>query len=169
MLYVCSLAEAPTHAAQLSVTHMVSMLGDDPFPETPAGVPERQHLKLNFHDIPNPEADRIAPATPHIEEFIDFGTAWDRSGPLLIHCYAGISRSMAAALTLMCLYNRGREQEAARLLRAQAPHASPNPRMIAIADFLLACDGRLMGAAAAIGSVPYQGPGGLVQLPIEIT
>ncbi len=169
MLYVCSLAEMPAHAVRLSVTHVVSMLGDDPFPETPAGMRRERHLKLNFHDIPEPMPGHIAPAAEHMEELIDFGDAWGRTGPLLIHCYAGISRSMAAALTVMCFYNRGRELEAAQVLRARAPHASPNPRMIAFADDLLACDGRLIEAAAAIGSAEYRGPGGLVQLPVDLS
>ncbi len=43
MIYVCSLAELPVLMADLRPTHIVSMLGDEPFPATPNGVGD--HLR----------------------------------------------------------------------------------------------------------------------------
>jgi len=69
------------------------------------------------------------------------------TGMLLIHCEAGISRSTATALIIYaCWLGPGRENEAMRRVGAQRPYAFPNPRMVAIADELLALDGRLLQA-----------------------
>ena len=69
------------------------------------------------------------------------------SGTLLIHCEAGISRSTATALIMYaCWLGRGREDEAMQRVIAQRPFSSPNRRMVALADKLLALDGRLLQA-----------------------
>ena len=100
---------------------------------------------------------------------LDFATAWDRQGPMLVHCYAGVSRSTAAALIILCQYNPGREMEAALALRWAAPHAKPNLRMIAIADQLLKCDGNLIDAVEAMGPGSYAGgQTPLVELPLSL-
>jgi predicted protein tyrosine phosphatase len=69
------------------------------------------------------------------------------SGTLLIHCEAGVSRSTATALIMYaCWLGRGREDEAMRRVIAQRPYAIPNRRMVALADSVLALDGRLLQA-----------------------
>jgi predicted protein tyrosine phosphatase len=67
------------------------------------------------------------------------------SGTLLIHCEAGMSRSTATALVIYaCWLGRGSEDEAMRRVIAKRPGAVPNRRMVALADRLLALDGRLL-------------------------
>ncbi len=168
MIYVCSLAELPALTAGLRPTHIVSMLGDDPFPATLEWLATDRHLKLRFHDIAEPIPGFLAPQVEHLEALITFGTAWNKAGPLIIHCYAGVSRSTAAALTILCLYNQGREEKAAQVLRERAPHAQPNQRVIAITDRLLGCDGRLVDAVKTIGPAQILGLGSLVQLPADL-
>ncbi len=69
------------------------------------------------------------------------------SGTLLIHCEAGVSRSTATALIMYaCWLGRGSEDEAMRRVIAQRSFAIPNRRMVALADNLLASDGRLLQA-----------------------
>jgi len=69
------------------------------------------------------------------------------SGTLLIHCEAGISRSTATALIIYaCWLGRGHEDEAMERVITQRPYAIPNRRMVALADNLLALDGRLLQA-----------------------
>jgi predicted protein tyrosine phosphatase len=136
---------------------MVSLLGDDAFPVSPPGVALGNHLKLRFHDIADPMPGMVAPREDHLATIIEFAERWDQAGAMIIHCYAGVSRSTAAALVVLCRINRGREAEAVRLLRAHAPQALPNRRMIAQADLLLACDGRL---AAAVEAMPFPDPYG---------
>ena len=62
---------------------------------------------------------------------------------MLVHCYAGVSRSTAAALIALAIRAPRREEEAVRALSDAAPHAYPNRRIIALADGLLGLDGRL--------------------------
>lgn len=169
VLYVCSLAEVARHAEALRPAHMVSLLGEEAFPVTPPGIADAQHLRLRLHDIAEPAEGYIAPAEIHIRDLLAFGHAWDRSSPMIVHCYAGISRSTAAALTLMALYNPGHEAAAARLLRERARHAQPNRRMIAIADRLLGAEGRLVEAVAAIGPGDFVNGGHLFELPAMLS
>jgi predicted protein tyrosine phosphatase len=71
---------------------------------------------------------------------------------ILIHCHAGISRSTAAAYALACQQaGPGHEADLAMTLRALSAAATPNPRMIALADDLLGREGKMISAIRAIG------------------
>ena len=71
---------------------------------------------------------------------------------MLIHCYAGVSRSTAAAYIAACRLSPHRdEHEVARALRAASPTATPNLRFVALADERLGRGGRMVAAVAAIG------------------
>ena len=166
MIHVCAWRAVDTHVRTVSATHVVSLLGVEGRPDTPGGIAPERHLDIEVDDIANPAAGYIAPGEAHIARLIDFARDWDRSGPMIVHCYAGVSRSTAAALTVMCLYNEGREYEAARLLRDRAPHAQPNRRLVLLADRYLGLDGRLIDAVAGMGSAtPYDGQARTIDLP----
>jgi len=165
VIHVCGLAALASLTTELQPTHMVSLLGDDPFPGTPGSIVPDGHLKLHMHDISEPMAGFIAPERDHLESLLDFARRWQRAGPLVIHCYAGVSRSTAAALVVLCSYNQGREDEAARLLRERAPHAYPNRRMIELADDLLACGGRLREAVDNMPAADFLAPLKSIELP----
>ncbi len=168
MIHVCGLAALPTLTQELMPTHMVSLLGDDPFPATPESVVLDGHLKIQMHDISERQPGYIAPELEHLEDLLAFAERWRQAGPLVIHCYAGISRSTAAALLVLCYYNRGREREAVHLLRQRAPHAYPNQRMIALADDLLGCDGRLQEAVDTMPAPDFLAPLRSVELPARL-
>src|ERR1043165_200951 len=71
----------------------------------------------------------------------------ERSGRVVIHCQAGISRSTAAATIFYAvLLGEGREDEAIARVLAAREVAIPNRRMIRIAEELLGRDGRLIAA-----------------------
>ncbi|TIW69787.1 MAG: protein tyrosine phosphatase, partial [Mesorhizobium sp.] len=77
---------------------------------------------------------------------------WDRAKPLVVHCYAGISRSTASAYIIAAALAPKRDEvELAQTLRTLSPSATPNPRLIAVADALLGRDGRMIAAIEAIG------------------
>ena len=66
---------------------------------------------------------------------VKFARDWDRKAPLLIHCWAGISRSTAAAFITLCALNPDIEElELARALRRASPTAYPNRLLVALAD-----------------------------------
>ena len=83
---------------------------------------------------------------------MEFAQNWDRAKPMLIHCWAGISRSTAAAYIITCLLNPERDEaEIANTLRAASPSATPNARLISVADEILGRNGRMVEAISAIG------------------
>lgn len=160
MIYVCNLEEMPRHAESLRPSHLVSLNNPDELPQTPPGVRPSRHLRIAMHDITDPVDDHIHPEVEHVEALVAFLQGWSREGPLLIHCYAGVSRSMAAALIALRLHVFDDPASAARRLRAAAPHARPNRRIIELADPLLGAGGRLVAGLADMGdALPViQGP-----------
>jgi predicted protein tyrosine phosphatase len=94
----------------------------------------------------------VHPTEAHVEKLIEFVTAWDRSAPIVVHCYAGISRSTAGAFITACALNPKRDEAGiARAIRAFSPTAQPNIRLVALADELLGRNGRMTDAIRAIG------------------
>jgi predicted protein tyrosine phosphatase len=72
---------------------------------------------------------------------------------------------MASAFIALVLKARGREIGAARSIRAAAPHAHPNHRIVALADEILGLEGRLIAAREAMGPAEPMMHGPLVRLP----
>ncbi len=71
---------------------------------------------------------------------------------MVIHCWAGISRSTAAAFISVCALRPERnEATVAKALREASPSATPNARLVAVADAMLGRKGRMIEAIAAIG------------------
>jgi predicted protein tyrosine phosphatase len=152
MIHVCSLARLHATVERTGARHVVTLLGDESALERPARVAPKDHLWLRLHDITEPMEGYIAPDAAHIETLIEFVRGWDRSAPLVVHCFAGISRSTAAAFVAVCALNPQRDETAiAAGLRRVSPTALPNPRIVSLADNLLDRDGRMVSAIAAIG------------------
>lgn len=151
MIYVCSLREMPAHAHALRPHGLVSLVTPPEQPPTPAGLPADRHLRVDIDDICAPCAGAILPCAAHIRTVLDGVAAWPEDSPILIHCVAGVSRSMATALITAVARAPGQEAELAQSLRAIAPHAQPNRLMIELGDESLGCQGRLVRAVAAMG------------------
>ena len=167
MIYVCNLHEMPKHVEVVRPSHLVSLVTSVEQPPTPDGILVERHLRIEVDDIIEPMPGAILPERHHVESLIEFLTIWQHDdAPLLIHCVAGISRSMASALIALVLKAGGRESEAARLVRTAAPHAHPNHRIIALADEILGLEGRLIGARDAMGPATALMHGPLVRLPL---
>ena len=109
-------------------------------------------LLLSMHDIVEERDGMTAPASHHVEALLAFAEAWDRKRPLAINCYAGISRSTAAAYIIACALGPSRdEEELAATLRGLSPSATPNIRLVALADDILGRRGRMTAAIRGIG------------------
>ena len=131
---------------------MVTLLRDVHLVRRPGTVRFGNHLVLAIDDISVPLEGYTLPADEHVIELIRFVKAWDRTAPLVIHCFAGISRSTAAAYVTACALNPRRDEvEIARLLRNASATATPNARIIALADQALGRNGRMCAAIEAIG------------------
>src|SRR5262249_18300713 len=99
-----------------------------------------------------PLAECVAPNADHVARIIAFAQAWGGEGHMVVHCWAGISRSTAAAFTALCAINPDAPEEAiAFALRRASPTAYPNRLFIRLADEALARDGRMVRAIEAIG------------------
>ena len=167
MIYVCNLHEMPGHCLALTPSHLVSLVAPGELPPTPDGIQLERHLRLEVHDISEALDGHVLPEAEHVQQLVEFMRAWSHAdGPLLIHCFAGISRSMAAALIGLVVKAGGREREAAQLIRQNAPHAWPNARIIALADEILGCEGRLIAARKAMGPAELALAAPLVRLPL---
>ena len=167
MIYVCNLHEMPSHVQALGPTHLVSLVAPGEMPPTPAGIELERHLRIEIHDISEPLDGHVLPEAEHLAEVIDFLRAWSHDdGALLVHCVAGISRSMAVALIALVIKAGGRELEAAQALRKAAPHAWPNTRIIALADQILGCRGAPGRGARGDGAGELTLPTPLVRLPL---
>lgn len=158
-----------THVESLTLSerpaYILSVIGADYMPATPAGYDPARHIKLAMHDIVEQEFDMVPPAKQDAARIIEIARGWDRQAPLLVHCWAGVSRSGAAALMTMAALNPGREMEAAQLMRARSSWAWPNPLLLEYADDLLKCDGRLMAAARALSPANLAAQGEPYRLP----
>lgn len=152
MIHVCSLARLQETVADTGARHVVSLIGDEVRLERPASVAPENHLWLRLHDISTPLDGYILPGEAHVAELIGFVRGWDRRAPLVVHCFAGISRSTASAFTAVCALNPQRgEDNIAQALRRASPTATPNSRIVALADRLLHRDGRMIAAIETIG------------------
>lgn len=151
-IWICSLDAAPQLVRQLRPSRVVSLLSPyDTFP-TFEGFGADIHLQVPIHDIVDDIGDWRAPDLSDAESVIKFVQPWDRAAPLLIHCWAGISRSTASAFITACLHNpQTDEHEIAAAIRAASPTASPNRRLVAHADALLGRNGRMNRAVDSIG------------------
>lgn len=169
MIHICAWRALDRYVETVAATHVVSLLGIEGRPQRPASIDPVRHLDLEMDDIAAHIAGYAAPNEAQVAQLLDFGRTWNMTGPMVVHCYAGVSRSTAAALAVMCLYNEGREYEVARLLRERAPHAQPNRRIVQLTDRALGLDGRLIDAVAAIGAAtPYDGRARTVELPARL-
>ena len=133
-------------------SHLVSLLSPQYMISTPDGFDPGRHLKLGVNDVSDPAHAEHPPGRDHIDRLIAFARGWDGNAPLLIHCWAGISRSMASAYTVLCdRLGGGRETEIALAIRRRAPHASPNILLVRHADDALGRGGRMVAALGAMG------------------
>ncbi len=151
MIYVCGLYEMPGYVRSLRPGYLVSLVQPEFQPPTPAEIEVERHLRIAVHDVSEAALGAVVPEEEHIRALVTFLGRRSRDEGLLIHCYAGISRSTAAALIALSLDMDGREMEAARSLRRAAPHAQPNRRIVALADQILGREGRLVAARQAMG------------------
>ena len=152
MLYVCSLADLHETVNNTGARHVVTLLGIEDHVPLPKAVDPRDYLRLHMHDISEPVEGQVSPDAAHVEQLLQFARRWNRAAPMVIHCYAGISRSTAAAFTTVCALNPHRDEaEIALALRQASPTAMPNQRIVRLADQLLGRDGRMVAAVAGIG------------------
>ena len=152
MIHVCSLARLHATVEEIGARHVVTFIKESHLVQRPRMVALDNHLLLTVDDISIPREGYTVPASEHVEALIRFVQGWDRTTPLVIHCFAGISRSTAGAFVTVCALNPRRDEvEIAQALRTASPTATPNARIVEIGDQLLGRGGRMRVAIEAIG------------------
>lgn len=151
-LVVSSLSRLAETARAHDAREMITLLSPQNEIVPPPGIRPDRHLFLDMNDI-SIETDGLRiPDNNHIAQLIGFAEQWDRSAPLLIHCWMGISRSTAAAFIIAnALCPDANPMQIAMELRHRSPSATPNARMVMLADELLGRDGAMVRAVQHIG------------------
>ncbi|MGQ0682387.1 tyrosine phosphatase family protein [Bradyrhizobium sp.] len=152
MLHVCSLAALPETVRSTGASHVLTVMANVEQVARPVSVLPANHLKVSMDDITEHVDGFNAPCEAHVEKVLAFVRDWDRAAPMVVHCYAGISRSTASAFAAACLLNPQKDEVAiARAIRAASPIASPNRLIVSLADRLLGRDGRMLRALDEMG------------------
>lgn len=152
MIHVCSLARLHATVEETRARHIVTLLRLIDRVQRPQHILEENHLVLAVDDIVADQDGYTVPAEDHVNRLIAFAKNWDRAAPMVVHCFAGISRSSAAAFTAACALNPERDEaQIARAIRIASPTAQPNARIVSIADRLLKREGRMIRAVESIG------------------
>ena len=152
MIHVCSLAALPDTVRATGASHILTVMAKVDQVQRPHSVLEANHLKIAIDDITEVMEGFVAPSAGHIEQVLNFVRGWDRRAPLVVHCYAGISRSTASAFAAVCALNPHRDElSIARQIRAASPIASPNRLIVSLADAALGREGRMLRALDVMG------------------
>jgi predicted protein tyrosine phosphatase len=153
VIVVSPLARIAEMAVRHGASEMISLMAKEQAFHRPAVIKANRHLLLGMNDISFAgTGDLVAPQETHVRDIIDFARSWDRTAPLLIHCWMGVSRSPAAALiAALAVHPEEDDMVLVRRLRSASRYVTPNTRLIMIADEVLGRKGRLVDAVKAIG------------------
>jgi len=151
-LYVCSMTKVVDTVRTSGARSLVTILTAGASLVRPCEIARERHLRIAVSDIDSAREGHVLAGEEHIDRLLAFIDEWDRAAPLVIHCYAGVSRSPAAAYVAACALAPHRcEMELARELREASPTATPNRRLVALADRRMGREGRMVAAISAIG------------------
>lgn len=168
MIHVCPLSKVDATVSASGAERLISLLAAGTAMTRPAAIIEQNHLLLSLHDIAEPREGMTPPGEIHVRTLLDFAGQWDRARPLVINCYAGISRSTASAYIIAAALAPKRDEvELAQTLRWLSPSATPNIRLVTLADAMLGREGRMIEAIRAIGRGADAFEGTPFALPIE--
>lgn len=168
MIYVCSITKVEETVVSSGAGRLVTLLNEGTPFERPQAITAANHLFLSMNDIIEDMEGLVAPGQDHVETLLGFVRDWDRRAPLVINCFAGVSRSTASAyIAAAALAPERDEAELAQTLRRLSPSATPNARLVRHADALLGRNGRMVAAIEAIGRGAYAFEGTPFKLPIS--
>ena len=168
-IVVTPLSALPDSIRRYRPSRVVTLLSPEHMIPTPEGFADEHHLKLPVNDIAEAWAGEAPPGETHVQALLAFGRAWTADAPIIVHCWAGVSRSMAAAYTILCdRMGPGHELAIAQEIRSRAPHADPNRLIVRLADEMLGRDGRMIEAVESIGRGVLVTEGVPVELPLVL-
>src|SRR5436190_5522743 len=95
-LHVTPLSRLHETVEAVGASHVVTLINIATPVVRPPSIGEDRHLFIGVSDIVAPQDGHIVPGADHVERLLAFGRGWTREKPMVIHCWAGISRSTAA-------------------------------------------------------------------------
>jgi predicted protein tyrosine phosphatase len=140
-IHVCSIFRVADVAKASGARTLVTLINREIQVPRPAAIAPERHLLVGISDISAEMDGQVLAGEEHVASLIDFVRLWDREEPLLIHCFAGVSRSTAAAYVTACALGPHRCEE----------EIAPNARLVALADKILGRGGRMIAAIERIG------------------
>ena len=154
-LHVCPLDHLDATLTSSASSHLISVMGPADMIARRSEFAPGRHLQIAVNDIAEPREGYILAEASHIREVTQFVLSWrdddTADGDLCLHCWAGVSRSTAAALIALCALNLDvDEAEIAQALYSAAPFINPNPRLIDLGDNVLGRKGRLVRAVRSL-------------------
>lgn len=167
MIYASSLNAVSVTARKLGSFDLLTLLSPGHSDEFLGGRSPGRHVRLTFHDIAEPTPGLTAPDAAMVSDIIQFGRGAAPDRAMLVHCWAGISRSSAATYAIVCDRNPGFEDAIARELRRRAPSVTPNRLIVALADDLLDRRGRMVDAIERIGRGAEASEGAPYAMPLR--
>ena len=120
MIHVCSLARLHDTVEATGARHVVTLMRHVDRVQRPCHRGQPPHVAVD--DITVPMDGYVASRRGACAAADHFVQRWDRTAPLVVHCYAGISRSTASAFAAACVLNPQRDELRHRLGH---PRASP--------------------------------------------
>jgi predicted protein tyrosine phosphatase len=161
-IYVCGVPELET-AFGNAFTHVISIW--DPEWIDRGGVEHQMKKRLAgetrlhiayFHDCSVEEPGRRLPAEDDLRQILTFAADLKPEAHVLIHCWAGISRSTAVAYAILCQFaGPGRESDCLEAILAVRPQAFPNTLIVDLADRILERQGAMRRACDTLISRVY--------------
>jgi len=149
-ILVCSRSQVAKKTKENGVTHILSLLDPGVRPHHHPSF-DKKNWKLVICEDEIDSNFRNAPTKENAENFLEWSSTLPSDAVLLVHCEAGISRSTAAALSILVQKNGvDKIDECAKLLLEIRPEACPNFLITKFADEILGCDGELHAAGEKI-------------------
>lgn len=112
-------------------------------PGTPLKSLYDKHKVLFVHDIPFEKKGFIAPQIEHIQDVLTFTEGLKSGDRLLVHCYAGVSRSTSMAIGILIHHGMG-WKEAFDFVATVRPFMLPNKRIMQLLDGNFNLGGKLV-------------------------
>lgn len=167
-LIVSPLRDVDTVIRFKKPSHLITLLDPHLMGDSPRGFRPDRHLKIAVDDIWEPREGMVLPAAEVVEDVLAFGKTWTGEAPMLVHCWAGVSRSTATAYILACQrLPEVNESKIAQALRKASASATPNPLLIQLADDIMGRRGKMVDAVAGIGKGVYAYPGSPFELGLK--
>jgi predicted protein tyrosine phosphatase len=151
VIVISSLWKIDEALSRFNVRHLISINDPGSRPPDLSVVRHANRRNFEFHDATRKTAGNRLVSRSQIEEILSFGRGViDGGDPVLIHCTAGVSRSVAAGLILAASLNKVEISALMELLRDKAPYSQPNLLVVRLGDDCLGLNGRLVAAVSSL-------------------